>query len=45
SVLGLAGAKEEADRLLNAALKALDIFDDRADPLRALARQMVHRQT
>lgn len=44
SALGLAGAEEEADRLLNAALEALDIFGDRADPLRDLARQMVHRQ-
>ena len=44
SALGLAGAKEEADRLLNAAVEALDIFGDRADPLRDLARQMVHRQ-
>ena len=44
SALGLAGAREEADRLLNAALEALDIFGDRADPLRDLARQMVHRQ-
>ena len=45
SALGLAGAKEEADRLLNAALEALDIFGAKADPLRDLARQMVHRQT
>ena len=44
SALGLAGAKEEAERLLNAALEALDIFGYRADPLRALAYQMVHRQ-
>lgn len=44
SALGLAGAKKEADRLLNAALEALDIFGDRADPLRKLARQMVHRR-
>ena len=44
SALGLAGAKEEAERLLNAALDALDIFGERAEPLRALARQMVHRQ-
>jgi len=44
SALGLAGAKEEAERLLNAALEALDIFGERAEPLRALARQMVHRQ-
>ena len=44
SALGLAGAKKEADRLLNAALEALNIFGDRADPLRKLARQMVHRR-
>jgi len=44
SALGLAGAKEEAERLLNAALEALDIFGERAKPLHALARQMVHRQ-
>jgi len=44
SALGLAGAKEEAERLLNAALEAIDIFGERAEPLRALARQMVHRQ-
>ena len=44
SALGLAGAKKEADRLLNAALEALNIFGDRADPLRNLARQMVHRR-
>ncbi len=44
SALGLAGAKEEAERLLNAALEALDIFGERAEPLRTLARQMVHRR-
>ena len=44
SALGLAGAKEEAERLLNAALEAIDSFGERAEPLRALARQMVHRQ-
>ena len=44
SALGLAGAKKEADRLLNTALEALDTFGDRADPLRKLARQMVHRR-
>ena len=45
STLGLTGAKEEADRLLNEALKALSIFGSEADPLRGLARQMVHRNT
>jgi len=45
SALGLAGAQQEADRLLDTGLRALDIFGDRADPLRALAYQMVHRDT
>ena len=45
STLGLAGAQEEADRLLNEALEALSIFGSDADPLRDLARQMVHRST
>ena len=45
STLGLTGAKEEADRLLNEALEALSIFGSEADPLRGLARQMVHRNT
>ena len=45
SALGLTGAQQEAERLLDTGLRALDIFGDRADPLRALARQMVHRNT
>ena len=45
STLGLAGAQEEADRLLNEAQEALSIFGSDADPLRDLARQMVHRST
>ena len=45
STLGLTGAKEEADRLLHEALEALSIFGSEADPLRGLARQMVHRNT
>ena len=45
SALGLAGAQQEADRLLDTALKALELFAERANPLRVLAHQMVHRDT
>lgn len=44
STLGLAGAQQEANRLLSEALEALTIFGDAADPLRTLAQQMVHRE-
>jgi geranylgeranyl pyrophosphate synthase len=42
-LLGLAGAKTEAAQLLEAALQALDVFDDSADHLRDLARYIVER--
>lgn len=42
-VLGLDGAKLEAQRLCDAALVALDGFDQRADPLRSLAHYVIHR--
>jgi len=45
STLGLEGAKREADALLNEALDALSEFGDTAEPLRKLARKMVHRDT
>lgn len=45
STLGLDGAKQEADRLLDEALGALSEFSEAAEPLRNLARKMVHRQT
>jgi len=45
STLGLDGAQQEADRLLNEALGALSEFGEAAEPLRNLARKMVHRQT
>jgi geranylgeranyl pyrophosphate synthase len=45
STLGLEGAKQEADALLNEALDALAEFGDTAEPLRKLARKMVHRET
>jgi geranylgeranyl pyrophosphate synthase len=45
STLGLDGAQQEADRLLDEALEALSDFGDSAAPLRDLAQKMVHRQT
>jgi farnesyl diphosphate synthase len=45
STLGLEGAQEEADKLLNDALDALAEFGEAAEPLRALASKMVHRET
>jgi geranylgeranyl pyrophosphate synthase len=42
-LLGLAGAKAEAERLLQAALDALAVFGDSADHLRDLARYIVER--
>mgnify|MGYP006370814955 FL=1 len=42
-LMGLDGAKNEAQRLLQAALKALDGFGDSADPLRDMARYIVER--
>ena len=45
STLGLGGAKQEADALLKEALDALAEFGEAAEPLRALARKMVHRNS
>ena len=45
STLGLEGAQQEADTLLKEALHALAEFGEAAEPLRALARKMVHRDT
>ena len=42
---GLEGAQQEADTLLKEALHALAEFGQAAEPLRALARKMVHRDT
>ena len=42
-LLGLDGAKAEAERLLQAALRALDTFGAAADYLRELARYIVAR--
>jgi len=43
SQLGLAGAETFAGQLVNHALKALDTFDNKADPLRAIARYVIER--
>ena len=43
SLLGLAGAEALAGQLVNNALKALDTFDNKADPLRAIARYVIER--
>lgn len=43
SCLGLDGAQAEADRLLNDALKQLEGYGERAEPLRQLAARMVKR--
>ena len=45
STLGLEGAQQEADDLLGEALDALAEFEEAAEPLRTLARKMVHRDT
>ena len=42
-LLGLGGAKAEAQRLLQSALDALEIFGDSADALRDIARYIVER--
>jgi len=44
STLGLAGARAEANALLDEALGALSDFGEAAEPLRQLAKKMVHRE-
>ncbi|MFQ5971812.1 MAG: polyprenyl synthetase family protein, partial [Alphaproteobacteria bacterium] len=44
TVLGIAGARAEADRLCERAVEALDIFGPRADLLRAAARFIAERR-
>jgi len=44
ALLGLDGAKKEAKRLLEVALASLTSFDERADPLRAIARFIAERK-
>ena len=42
-LMGIEKSKEFAQKLVNSALKALDGFDKRADPLRALAVYIIRR--
>jgi geranylgeranyl pyrophosphate synthase len=43
SILGVEKARSEAERLYQSSIDALSIFSDSADPLRALAKFIVHR--
>ena len=43
TILGVEGAAEQASLLIDQAVRALDIFDETADFLRALARRLVDR--
>lgn len=45
SLLGLEGAKARAEALVDEALAALAPYDDKADPLRALARFVIARKS
>ena len=44
ALMGLTGAKRKADELVSRSLRSLDIFDKKADPLRAVARYVIERQ-
>ncbi len=45
ALLGLPGSKEAAGRNVEAAVDALGSFDQSADPLRAMARYLLHRRS
>ena len=45
AVVGLADAKRRADELVEIALDALSIFDEKADPLREIAKYIVYRKS
>jgi len=44
SLLGLSESKIFAKKLVEIALQALDVFDNRSDPLRAIARYVIDRK-
>ncbi len=44
SIMGIDKSKEIAQKLVNNALQSLDYFDDRSDPLRAIARYIIERK-
>ncbi len=43
SLMGIAASREKARQLIDNALRALDIFDTKADPLRAIAEYVIKR--
>jgi geranylgeranyl diphosphate synthase, type II len=45
ALMGLGKATAYAENLVKAALKALDIFDNKADPLRAIAQYIIDRKS
>lgn len=44
ALMGLEQSKELANQLINSALQALEIFDNRSDSLRAIARYIIERK-
>ena len=44
SILGIEKSKEFAKILVNNALQALDYFDNKSDPLRAIAHYIIDRK-
>lgn len=44
ALMGLEGAQRKGAELVSQALRSLDIFDSKADPLRAIARYVMDRQ-
>ena len=44
ALMGLSGAKRKAADLVQQALRSLDIFDNKSDPLRALAHYIIERR-
>ena len=44
AVIGLSAAKEEAQAMMDEALRALDVFGEEAEPLREIARYIVKRK-
>jgi geranylgeranyl diphosphate synthase type II len=43
-ILGVEKSKEFAKNLVNNALQALDYFDNKSDPLRAIAHYIIERK-
>jgi len=43
-IMGLKESKEFANKIVNNALKAIEIFDNKADPLRAVAKYIIKRK-